>query len=91
LSTARSGNNVVVTFSKPLQVLGSGTPAGFELCGSAWGSCRFRDAAVNGNQVTISGDGQPATRVRYAWADFPIVNLYDTDLLPASTFELPIN
>jgi sialate O-acetylesterase len=45
---------------------------------------------VNGNSVEIVGDGQPVTRVRYAWADYPIVNLYDQDLLPAPVFELPV-
>jgi sialate O-acetylesterase len=45
---------------------------------------------VNGNTVTLAGDGQPVTRIRYAWADFPIVNLYDMDLLPAPVFELPV-
>jgi sialate O-acetylesterase len=38
----------------------------------------------------ISSDGQPASRVRYAWGDYPIVNLYDEDLLPAPVFELSI-
>ena len=33
--------------------------------------------------------GKPVTRVRYAWADYPIVNLYDLDLLPAPVFEIP--
>jgi hypothetical protein len=28
--------------------------------------------------------------VRYAWADYPIVNLYDFDLLPAPVFELAV-
>jgi hypothetical protein len=28
--------------------------------------------------------------VRYAWADYPIVNLYDQDMLPAPVFEIPI-
>jgi sialate O-acetylesterase len=38
----------------------------------------------------ISSDGQPISRVRYAWADYPIVNLYDLDMLPAPVFELPV-
>jgi sialate O-acetylesterase len=90
--SARAGTaGVVVTFSKPLQALSGASPVGFELCGNTQESCRFREARVEGSTVVISPDGQPATRVRYAWADYPIVNLYDRDLLPASTFELPIN
>jgi sialate O-acetylesterase len=45
---------------------------------------------VNGSSVTIASDGQPVSRVRYAWADYPVVNLYDMDLLPAPVFELPV-
>lgn len=86
----RSGNVIEVTFSKPLQALSNNRPIGFQLCGPAQGSCRFADAQVKGNRVEIVSDGQPATRVRYAWADYPIVNLYDSDLLPAPVFELPV-
>ena len=89
-SAARSGNGVTVTFTKPLQALSGNRPIGFQLCGATPESCRFTDATVNGNTVMLTGDGQPVTRVRYAWADFPIVNLYDMDLLPAPVFELPV-
>jgi sialate O-acetylesterase len=90
LSAARSGNEIVVRFTKPLQTLSAASAIGFELCGAAPESCRFRDARVHGNVVEIASDGQPVTRVRYAWADYPIVNLYDEDLLPAPVFELPV-
>lgn len=91
LRAHRSGSDIVVTFTKSLQALGGASAIGFELCGATQESCRFRDARISGNSVAVATDGQPATRVRYAWADYPIVNLYDSDLLPASTFELPIN
>jgi sialate O-acetylesterase len=81
---------VVVTFTKPLQILSSASANAFELCGASQGSCRYADARVIGNRVTLGSDGQPVTRVRYAWADYPIVNLYDQDLLPAPVFELPV-
>jgi sialate O-acetylesterase len=90
VSATRAGNGVVVKFTKPLQVLSSGRPATFELCGVNAGTCRYADARVNGDMVEIASDGQPVTRVRYAWADYPIVNLYDQDLLPAPVFELPV-
>ena len=91
VSARRTPAAVTVTFSKPLQALSGGSPIGFELCGASQDTCRFRDARIDGSTVVIPSDGQPASRVRYAWADYPVVNLYDTDLLPASTFELPIS
>jgi sialate O-acetylesterase len=87
---ARQGNTVVVTFTKPLQVVSGATANAFELCGPSAGSCRYADARVNGNNVAIASDGQPVTRVRYAWADYPVVNLYDLDMLPAPVFEIPV-
>jgi sialate O-acetylesterase len=90
ISAAGHDNGIIVTFSKPLQVLSGANANGFELCGPAQGSCRYADARVHGNIVSIATDGQPVTRVRHAWADYPIVNLYDLDLLPAPVFELPV-
>ena len=37
-------------------------------------------------QATVS----PYSKVRYAWADYPVVNLYDLDQLPVPVFELPV-
>ena len=87
LSAVRQGASVVVTFTKPLQTLSGANANAFELCGS---SCRYADARVQGRSVIISGDGQSVTRVRYAWADYPIVNLYDEDMLPVPVFEIPV-
>ena len=89
VSAVRQGSSITVTFTKPLQALSGATANAFELCGPP-GSCRYADARVNGNTVVLSGDGQPVTRVRYAWADYPVVNLYDGDMLPVPVFELPI-
>jgi len=63
---------------------------GFELC-AAQGGCRFAHARVDGDSVVVSGDGKAAARVRYAWADSPIVNLFDGRQLPVPGFELPVN
>jgi sialate O-acetylesterase len=90
LSVTRNGNGVVVTFTKPLQTLNSNSAIGFELCGPTAGTCRFTYAHVRGNAVELEGDGGPLTRIRYAWADYPMVNLYDLDGLPAPVFELPV-
>lgn len=90
ISASRASAGVLVSFSKPLQALSGASPIGFELCGATQETCRFRDARLAGNTVIIPEDGQPATRVRFAWGDYPVINLYDADLLPASSFELPI-
>lgn len=90
ISAMRQGNAVVATFTKPLQVLSGANANAFELCGASAGSCRYTDARVQGTKVFLAADGQPVTRVRYAWADYPIVNLYDLDMLPAPVFEMAV-
>jgi sialate O-acetylesterase len=90
VSVARQGNSVVVTFTKPLQILSGRNANAVELCGGAAGTCRYADARVSGQTLVIATDGQPVTRVRHAWADYPIVNLYDLDLLPVPIFEVPV-
>jgi sialate O-acetylesterase len=87
LSAVRSGNQVVIKFDKPLQTLSSASAIAFELCGT---SCRYAIAVVRGDTVDLQGDGQPVTKIRYAWADYPTVNLYDLDELPVPVFELPV-
>lgn len=69
---------------------GSNQAIGFELCGAAIGSCRYAAGRVAGAEVTLPGDGQPVTRVRYAWADAPATNLADDAPLPVGTFEIPV-
>ncbi|MES3091561.1 9-O-acetylesterase [Sphingomonas aerolata] len=64
---------------------------GFELCGAAAASCRYASGTVVGSQVTLPGDGQPVTRVRYAWSDAPAINLVDDAGLPVGPFETPIS
>ena len=68
----------------------SGPPLGVELCGAAQDSCRYAAAKVDGDRLLIAGDGRPATRVRFAWADAPVVNLFDGRNLPVPGFELEI-
>ncbi len=53
-------------------------------------AARYAQATAVGDTVLISDDGQPATRVRYAWAESPVVNLFDEAELPVSTFETAI-
>lgn len=73
-----------------LHARGSNQAIGFELCGAAIGSCRYAAGRVAGAEVTLPGDGQPVTRVRYAWADAPATNLADDAPLPVGTFEIPV-
>ncbi|QNM81864.1 9-O-acetylesterase [Sphingomonas sabuli] len=88
----RSGNDVIVTFGGITGKLRawSGAPLGFELCGPAQDSCRYARATIEGSAVRVTGDGRPVTRVRFGWADAPIVNLFDDVPLPVSSFELPV-
>ena len=63
---------------------------GFELCGTGVGSCRYAAATVADTHATLAGDGKPVTRVRYAWADSPVVNLVADAGLPAGPFEVMV-
>jgi sialate O-acetylesterase len=93
MGAARQGDAIVVRFDGVTGALASWSSAhaiGFELCGDAAGSCRFASAIAKGAMVEIADDGQPATRVRYAWADTPVVNLFDGANLPVSSFDIPI-
>jgi sialate O-acetylesterase len=92
-SAVLQGETITVTFSGvegALQAWSGVHPLGVELCGDTQESCRYALAAVWQNKWLIPADGKPATRVRYAWADSPVVNTYDARALPLPGFELPI-
>lgn len=96
VSVQRDGDAVRVHFSDvtdALIVYGANHPAGFELCGAQTDSCRYADADVHGDTVTLHADLPAAdiTRVRYCWADSPVCMLYDHAGLPAGPFEMPVN
>ena len=91
--TATSDGGAAIDFTGLTGALHTRSAAqaiGFELCGAAVGSCRFVAGRIEGARVILIGDGQPAMRVRYAWAGSPVVNLYDEAPLPIGSFELPI-
>ncbi|MEI8086471.1 MAG: sialate O-acetylesterase [Paludibacter sp.] len=47
----------------------------------------FAEAKIKGNTVVVSSKNVPQpVAVRYGWADFPTVNLYNKDGIPASPF-----
>ena len=73
-----------------LHMRSSGQAIGFELCGAAPGSCRYASAVADGTAVTLAGDGKPVTRIRYAWADSPVVNVFDDAALPLGPFEIAL-
>ncbi|MGA9659101.1 MAG: sialate O-acetylesterase [Asticcacaulis sp.] len=92
-SATAEGGDVILRFSDvtgTLQTRSSSVAIGFELCGEGVGTCRYALATAQGAAVRLKGDGQPVTRVRYGWADYPVVNLFDEAQLPVSTFETPV-
>lgn len=90
ISARRVRGGIEIAFSEPLRTLSGNRPTAIELCGDGQATCRFVDAVVVSHRVVITDDGRPATRVRHAWSDYPILNLYGGDL-PAPPFELPID
>ncbi len=92
LRAAREGDAIAVTFSGLEGGLHSwsGLALGVELCGDSQESCRYAQASVAGERLLIRPDGQPVTRVRYAWADAPVVNLYDARPVSIPGFELDV-
>ena len=93
-SAVLSGETLTVSFrgvEGGLHALGGPYALGVELCGNAKDSCRYAVPALAGATMSIPvPDGTPATKIRYAWSDAPIVNLYDSRGLPVPGFELPI-
>jgi sialate O-acetylesterase len=93
VSARRAGNDIVIAYKDAgggLVTYSSNRPIGFEAC--AGKACRFVDARVKGDIVVLPGAGTPGvTRVRYAWADAPIVNLFGGDGLPAAPFQLDVH
>ncbi|KQM65126.1 glycoside hydrolase family 2 [Sphingomonas sp. Leaf17] len=92
VAATRQGEDLIVDFRDAtggLRTYSSATAIGFEACDDQ--ACRFVDGTPDGTRVILRGANRPGvTRVRYAWADSPYVNLYSADDLPAVPFELRI-
>ncbi|RPF72673.1 sialate O-acetylesterase [Aurantiacibacter spongiae] len=74
-----------------LRAIGGPYGLGVELCGEMQESCRFVLPALQGDTMLIRTDqGGPVARVRHAWSDAPLINLYDERGLPVPGFELPV-
>jgi len=91
LGAEKAADTILIRFSKPLQTLSASQAMAFEICDAPPNSCRYANAHVEDDKAVLQGDGRPITRVRYAWSDFPIVNLYDFDGLPVPVFELSVH
>jgi sialate O-acetylesterase len=92
VSATRTADGVRVAFAGVEGALESwsGPPLAFELCGETQESCRFARVSLAGSEALLMGDGQPVTRVRYAWADSPVVNTYDRRAQPLPGFEVGV-
>jgi sialate O-acetylesterase len=91
---AGDGDAVVVAFGDVtggLVAYGYDGPIGFELCGSEAGSCRYARAEIHGDSVALHADVANPARVRYGWADSPVVNFYDGAGLPAGPFQIDVH
>ena len=91
-AVTRSGSDLVIAFKDTnggLRTYSSDTAIGFEVCRGE--ACAYATAVVDGDTIVLKGANAPdVTRVRYAWADAPFVNLYSADNLPAVPFELDV-
>ena len=90
----REGDRIVVRIEGvegELRAFGGAAPLGLEAC-SPDGTCRWANARIEGATVVIPVEsGQTVARVRHAWSDAPIVNLYDARGLPIPGFELEVS
>ncbi|KQV61912.1 glycoside hydrolase family 2 [Duganella sp. Root198D2] len=92
VSARRSGKDIVIRFADTnggLRTYSSDTAIGFEVCGKD--ACKYAHATASGDTVTLHGAATPGiSKVRYAWADAPFINLFSADDLPANGFELEV-
>ncbi|KQQ40076.1 glycoside hydrolase family 2 [Duganella sp. Leaf126] len=92
VSARRSGQDIVVAFRDTgggLVTYSADRAIGFEAC--AGQTCRYTEARAEGDTVRLPGAGSAdVTRVRYAWADAPFVNLYSGDDQPAAPFDIDV-
>lgn len=92
IGITRSGTDLIVAFRNAagLRTYSADAAIGFEACAGA--TCRFVPASVEGDRIVLHDSNRPGvTKVRYAWADAPYVNLYNGEDLPAVPFERPVD
>jgi sialate O-acetylesterase len=91
-AVTRDGNDLLVRFDRAdggLRTYSSDSAIAFEAC--VRDACRYAYASASGDTVRLKDAAAAgATRVRYAWADAPFVNLFGKDDLPAEPFEMDV-
>jgi len=91
-SVSRAGSVLSIAYpaGAALWTQGSDRVIGLQLC-DALGVCNWTDGRIAEGVLTIEGPAVPtAARVRYCWADSPVCNLYGSDDLPATPFEVDV-
>lgn len=93
VSITRAGPDLIVTYkntSGGLHSYGSKSASGFEVC-DASNRCSYVIGLTKNDTIVLKDANAPAvTKVRYAWANAPYVNLYNGLDLPATPFEFII-
>lgn len=83
------GRRVRLTFSHTaggLRTADGGAPKGFAIAGADH-KFRWAKATIEGNTVVVEADGvRNPTAVRYAWADNPVCDVYNSASLPMLPF-----
>lgn len=91
-TVTRAGDDIVIAFKNTnggLRTYSANVAIGFEVC--AGDACSYAAGTVSGDSIVLKGANTPGvTRVRYAWADAPYVNLYSADDLPAGPFQMDV-
>jgi hypothetical protein len=92
VSARRNGQDIVIAFRDTgggLVTYSGQRAIGFEVCAGT--SCRYAEARVSGDTVVLPGAAAPdVTRVRYAWADAPFINLFSGDDQPVAPLQLEV-
>jgi len=84
----RKGNKLVITFknSQRLSTNDNRPPSGFEVA-ERNGKFVYANAKIKGNKIIVwHPDIKNPYDIRYAWAESPVVNLYNEEGLPAYPF-----
>ncbi len=91
-AVTRKGTQLRVRFADTgggLTVYGGAAALGFTVCDGD-DACRFAPGSVQGDTVVLELDDEPAQTLRYAWANFPLINLYGRSGLPVAPFTADI-
>lgn len=91
VAVRREGAEVIITYAADagLWTQGGAGVIGLELCDLS-DVCRWGEGQVEEGALRVRGVAADGLRVRYCWADSPVCNLFGSDDLPASPFELAV-